>query len=226
MAKIVHIPKWAESAQRHSIELHHSLDVQLMRKCNPLLFIGGVHGDEPEGVALADATLHWLKTTEVKISTPWILIPCLNPDGYRSNNRVNGNGVDLNRNYPAQGWRAEASQPRYNPGPHAASEPEIKALVQLIETVCPSLIIHCHSWHPCIVCTGKQGLKDAQILAQVSGYKLQDNIGYDTPGSLSQYAAHDQKIPVICIEEQEGTPISAVWPHFAKAIEQIFTRER
>jgi hypothetical protein len=216
-------PKWAISRENRAISLFQSS----VNPSHPIVLIGGVHGDEPEGVALAEATLKWLKaeSAQSKVETlcPWIVIPCLNPDGYFNNERTNGGGVDLNRNYPSRDWSPEALKPRYQPGPSAASEPEIKALVQLIKDVKPRLLIHCHSWNPCIVYAGEPARADAEALGLSSGYEVRDDIGYPTPGSLSRYGWHDLKIPVICIEEAEKTPLNKIWPHFAIGMKTIFT---
>ncbi|MGE0761635.1 MAG: DUF2817 domain-containing protein [Bdellovibrionales bacterium] len=220
---IKHLPKWATSRGGLAIELYHSADMSWKKTTHPLVMIGGVHGDEPEGVELATATLKWLKSNSQKARVPWILIPCLNPDGYKAGTRTNAAGVDLNRNYPAKSWSPEAKEPRYFPGPSPGSEPEVQAVVRLIEELEPRLVIHCHSWNPCIVVTGHIAIADAERLAKITGYPLQKTIGYDTPGSLSQYGWFDRHVPIICIEEQEGTALENVWPHFAAAIEQIFT---
>lgn len=219
---IVRMENWAKSRGGKPIGLAHSPGLNLAASERPLILIGGVHGDEPEGVKLAEETLRYLDAHPEKCRVPWILIPCLNPDGFTAKTRTNAGGVDLNRNYPARSWSPEIKEPRYNPGPKAGSEPEIQALVALIQAVKPRLLIHCHSWHPCIVMTGEPARPDAERLAKVSGYPLQATIGYDTPGSLSQYGWADHKIPVICIEEQEGTPLDQVWPHFKNAIVEIF----
>ncbi len=223
--KVIEISHWASSAGERKISLYKSSETPQ----NPILFIGGVHGDEPEGVTLATATLNWLKetceqkTTEGKTTLcPWVLIQCLNPDGFAKNERTNDHGVDLNRNYPSRDWSPEAKKPRYNPGPQPASEPEIKALIALIEEIKPRIIIHCHSWEPCIVYAGAPAMNDAKILSEVSGYEMRNDIGYPTPGSLSQYAWVDHKIPVICIEEQEHIALDKVWPNFGEAIKKIF----
>lgn len=184
--------------------------------------MGGIHGDEPEGVELAKKTLQLLKNEAEKIQVPWILIPCLNVDGFSERKRTNGSGVDLNRNYPSSDWSPEFPKERYFPGPKAASEPEIQGVVKLIEDYSPRLIIHCHSWNPCVVYAGQPGRMDAERLGAACGYEVRDDIGYPTPGSLSQYAWGDLKIPVICIEEQEGTPLEQIWPHFERGMREIF----
>lgn len=189
--------------------------------------MGGIHGDEPEGVALAEGTLRWLQSEcedgNGDTLAPWVVIPCLNIDGFAKNQRVNGRGVDLNRNYPASNWSPNADKERYFPGPAPASEPEIQGVVGLLRDLRPRLVIHCHSWNPMVVYAGEPGLRDAQRLGRASGYQVVDTIGYPTPGSLSQYGWGDLRIPIICIEEQDGlTDLSPIWPRFASGIQDIF----
>ena len=215
--QIVEVRDWSRSANNNPIALFKSSP----EPKNPIILIGGVHGDEPEGVWLAEFTFEWLKRNTVKL--PWILIPCLNPDGFAARTRGNGHGVDLNRNYPSRDWSPHFEKPRYNSGPSAGSEPEVQALVRLIQDCKPRLLIHFHSWQPCIVCTGDPGLLAGRALAESSGYELKNDIGYPTPGSLSGYGWHDNKIPVICVEEAEGCARENVWPHFKRGIEKIFS---
>lgn len=230
MADIQHWPSWIQTSLGTPIELYASPSFRWGQHLRPILLFGGVHGDEPEGVALAQATLDWLKSEYQKgegrgSSTdfcPWLLIPCLNPDGYHQKQRTNARGVDLNRNYPASNWQPQAEKNRYWPGPAPGSEPETQGIVRLIREERPRLVIHCHSWEPCIVYTGEPGANDARRLAQVTGYEARDHIGYPTPGSLSHFAWHDQGIPVICIEAQEKSPLSEVWPRFKDGIAAIF----
>ena len=103
-----------------------------------------------------------------------------------------------------------------------AMEPEVQALVSLIKEQQPQLIVHCHSWKPCIVYSGEGGKKAAEFLSAATGYVAQTHIGYDTPGSLSAYAWKDRSIPVICIEEQDHIDLDLVWPHFESGVRRIF----
>ncbi|HPI40064.1 MAG TPA: M14 family zinc carboxypeptidase [Pseudobdellovibrionaceae bacterium] len=219
---ILHQDRWAQSHQLRPIEMYQSLDPQV----RPFLFIGGVHGDEPEGVELAQKFLKWLLEQENLGQSlhPWILIPCLNVDGYAENNRLNGAGVDLNRNFPSSDWSPIAAKERYQPGKSPASEPEVKAVVDLIHQTNPSLIVHFHSWHPCIVYTGQLGATAATFLAERSPYEAKEDIGYPTPGSLGQYGWLNHQTPVICIEEQSDCPLEEVWGHFNKALPELMTK--
>ncbi len=213
---------WKKTVLGSDISLFASAPLAELREKNPILLMGGIHGDEPEGVALAEATLQWLKNAAEELA-PWVLIPCLNRDGFQRKTRVNGRGVDLNRNYPSKNWSPQFEKERYYPGPAAGSEPEIQGVIELLQNLRPRLAIHCHSWQPCVVATGSRSLTDARRLAEASGYEVQDSIGYPTPGSLSQYGWHDLQIPVICIEEQELlSDLSVVWPRFATGMQSIF----
>lgn len=220
--------QWAFSFKNKAIPLFASSEKALDGTSSPILFIGGVHGDEPEGVELAKKTLQWLKSDAYQkhTTTPekpaWVLIECINPDGFAAGERVNAQGIDLNRNFPSQNWIREAKAPRYFPGNHPLESVEVLALCKLIEKIRPQVIIHAHSWNPCVVCTGPENHPYARALAEASGYALVNDIGYPTPGSLGEYGWHQLQIPVICIEEQEKVDLSLVWGHFQPGIEQIF----
>ncbi len=222
-AKIFHLTSWAKTARGTSLEMYkksHTAD----SKKQPYLFVGGVHGDEPEGVRLAQDFLSWLQNMEATESEsihPWILIPCLNPDGYSQNQRTNSNGVDLNRNFPCRDWSTESKGPRYHPGPSPGSESEVRALVKLIEDEKPQLIVHFHSWEPCVVYTGHPGRAYAELIASGTDYQAREDIGYPTPGSLGQYGWLEKQTPVICIEEQEHIDLNLVWKHFGPGLKLL-----
>jgi Predicted deacylase len=227
-AQIFHQSSWAKTHLGTNIELYKKSHSLSDFSEAPILFIGGVHGDEPEGVRLAQEFLQWLKSEEATNSEnirPWILVPCINPDGYAKNERTNGAGVDLNRNFPCRDWSPEHKAPRYYPGPSAGSESEVQALVKLIEDEKPHLIVHFHSWEPCIVYTGKPGKDAAELLATGNGYEAREDIGYPTPGSLGQYGWLEAKTPVICIEEQADIELDKVWPHFKDGLKLLVTKK-
>ncbi len=212
---IEQMPQWVKTATGRSVSLFQNLH---RKDVKPYLFVGGVHGDEPEGVRLAEDFLLWLKTHSTENDHPWILIPCLNVDGFQKNQRTNSQGVDLNRNFPSSDWTFSDEKNRYYPGPQAASEVETQGLVNLISQSKPCVIIHFHSWKPCVVYTGETGQAYAEFLTQGNHYDSHPDIGYPTPGSLGQYGWLEHKIPVVCIEEQEAEPLENVWSHFNEGL--------
>lgn len=175
------------------------------------LVVGGVHGDEPEGATLVKDFLEELKNAESHLKVQMVLVPELNPDGLSSNNRTNGKGVDLNRNFPTPDWSPAASKPRYNPGPHGGSESETQGLIKIIEQYKPFLIVHCHTWEPQICYTGERSKSFAQRLGKNFGHPITSDIGYPTPGSLGQYCDLNLETPCICIELPEEVQRKKAW---------------
>ena len=220
-SQIVKHSSWATTSQNTPIELF-SFKSETSRK-PPLLFVGGVHGDEPEGVRLASEFLSWLLKNNKPDFPSWYLIPCFNVDGFAKNRRTNSRGVDLNRNFPTPDWAPEHKAPRYFPGTAPNSENETQALVKLIHEIKPQLIVHFHSWEPCVVYTGAPGKKFADIIARPTGYESREDIGYPTPGSLGQYGWLVHKTPVICVEEQEGCKLDDVWPRFGSGLQRLLS---
>jgi len=218
--QILHHSSWARSAKNKEIDL---FEYRSKNNTAPILMIGGVHGDEPEGVKLANELIAWLQKNHKNGGQfhSWFLIPCLNIDGFELNQRTNGNGVDLNRNFPSKDWSNIKKADRYNPGSSPGSEPEVQAVVELIKKIKPRLIIHFHSWEPCVVYTGAPGKEAAEILGQGTGYKVAEDIGYPTPGSLGQYGWLEHQTPVICIEAQEGCDLNEVWPKFGPGLKEL-----
>src|SRR4051812_31060313 len=168
----------------------------------PVLILGGVHGDEQEGVEAGLGLLQrWSKSFPFRLRVT--LVPALNIDGVIRHQRQNGNGVDLNRNMATNDWTAEVTNPRYNPGPAANSEPETKALIELIEQIKPVFILSLHSWHPVLNVNG--GCRpEADAIAQWTGYKVSDSIGYPTPGCLGTYCGLERDMPTLTYEIERG----------------------
>ncbi|MEK6627286.1 MAG: M14 family zinc carboxypeptidase [Bdellovibrionota bacterium] len=181
-------------------------------KLNPdkkahVLIIGGVHGDEPEGVIAARGLLEAFRhnySLDLNIS----LIPEFNPEGVLTNNRCNSNKVDLNRNLPTKDWTPIAAQERYNPGPTALSEKENQALVTFIKNNKLDLIISLHSWEPMLNTNGE--IPEAVVISEHTGYKIEPYIGYPTPGSLGTYAGIENKIPTLTYEIQRDLQFDQV----------------
>jgi protein MpaA len=118
--------------------------ITLIRRGTPggtkVLVIGVIHGNEDAGVAI----IRDLEDIVVPDGVELYLVESMNPDGQRDHRRTNANLVDLNRNFP-QGW-GPIGQPgdgQYS-GTGPASEPETRAIVDLINTVKPDLAIWYH----------------------------------------------------------------------------------
>jgi len=102
-----------------------------------IIIDGCLHGDERTG-AFASLRVAELLIDFYRSSSSWnaklmqnriIIIPVMNPDGFVVPNRRNANGVDLNRNFPPYG---------------NASEPETRALMNLMGNYTPEIYINMH----------------------------------------------------------------------------------
>lgn len=183
-----------------------------------VLILGGVHGDEPEGVECAYGLIgRWSRSFPFNLHVT--ILPALNMDGVIRGQRVNGRGVDLNRNMATNDWSSEAAKPRYNPGPAANSEPETRALVDLLAQLKPSFILSLHSWHPVLNING-DCLREAQAMAQWNGYAIKDSIGYPTPGCLGTYCGIERDMPTLTYEIERGLATEAILKTHVRAVEE------
>ena len=167
-----------------------------------VLVLGGTHGDESEGVTLALALLDSL-LSHCPFRLQLTLVPMLNLDGVIAGTRMNGRGVDLNRNLPTQDWTSEVLNPRYAPGPFAASEPENQALLTWLKLHPPQMIFSLHSWKPVLNVNG-DCQPEAEVLKRWLGYSIEREIGYSTPGCLGTYCGIERNMPTLTYEIERG----------------------
>ncbi len=104
-----------------------------------VLVIACIHGDECAGRSVAP-----LRGGCPEPNANVYVVSSLNPDGSAAASRLNGRGVDLNRNFPSQ-WRLRG-QPgtlEYS-GPRPFSEPETRLAARLVHTLRPRVTIWFH----------------------------------------------------------------------------------
>lgn len=168
-----------------------------------ILLLGGIHGDELTAGAIVFHWMQWMNTA-VAQEFHWHVAPVVNPDGLLAPKpqRVNANGVDLNRNFPTPGWERDArrywvrttgSDPRRFPGQSPLSEPESRWLNEEIERFRPHVIISVHA---------PFGVLDFDGPAKAPrrfGRLYFSRVGV-YPGSLGNYGGMHKNVPVITIE--------------------------
>ncbi len=156
---------------------------------NVTMIFGAFHQDEPSSAGVVEALRLYLDANprEWKNSKV-ILVPQTNPDGALLYERANANGVDLNRNFPGT-WSSISLGSRYNPGPEAASEPETRAVMHLVEKYAPLKIVSIHQPFRCLNWDGEAGRMLAEEMSMYNRYPTKQDIGYPTPGSFGSYCA-------------------------------------
>lgn len=132
-----------------------------------VLFMAGIHGNEVGTVKLAHHWIQWLEGHPETLSNlTCFVIPHLNPDGYTLAKkcpdywkggrigRLNANAVDLNRNFDTPSFQSKSvwafgkdylEKEEVFCGNKPYSEPEIQALVKLVESEGIRIIFSLHN---------------------------------------------------------------------------------
>jgi protein MpaA len=178
------------------------------------LLIAALHGEEPETLLLARRLLEQVAGDDAA----WAILPCANPDGVTAGTRQNAAGVDLNRNFPASSWRdvdsfsyppgtRDRRSPnrtnRSSPGPEPASEPETRAILEVIDRLKPELILDLHSPLQLIAPTPAADPGVVERLAIAASLPVHPDIGSPTPGALRDWCA-DQGLQAITYEVEHA----------------------
>ena len=148
---------------------------------------GSIHGDERAGHLVIRALRRQFgRARGIDLWT----VMTVNPDGVAARTRRNARGVDLNRNFS---WRWDGSEPAYSgyyAGPRPFSEPEARALRDLIRRIKPDLSIHFHQpWGQVLAaCRGPVPLE--RLYSQVSGIPLKRCRGEGLGGTASKWQEH------------------------------------
>lgn len=179
---------------------------------NPILVVGVVHGDEPQGENLIN---RYLAANE----SGMLFIPSLNPDGKQLGRRTNSNGVDINRNFPTKNWEL-TEKDNYFGGESPASEIETKFLINVIEEYKPKLILTLHTPYKIVNYDGP-AKEVSEKISEIINYPVEESIGYPTPGSFGTYAGVEKNIPTITLEMDEEEDINSLYPKVKKIFEYL-----
>ena len=106
---------------------------------NRVVVLGQMHGNETAGVDIARR----VASAALPANTDLWIIPTMNPDGNAAGTRVNAAGVDLNRNFAHLWVRVDEGTGTFS-GPAALSEPETRAVTDLIARVQPRITVSFH----------------------------------------------------------------------------------
>jgi protein MpaA len=129
-----------------------------------VLAFGCIHGDECAGIEAVERA--WGCPPP---GGGLVTVPNLNPDGLALGTRLNGRGVDLNRNF-AQDWRAIGApgDPEHS-GPRPFSEPETRLARELIRALRPDVTIWFHQQAEPLVRAWGPSVPAARAYARLAG---------------------------------------------------------
>ncbi len=183
---------------------------------NVTMILGAFHDDEPASPQVVEALRRHLEANpEEWAEKTIILVPVTNPDSREARVRVNANGVDLNRNFPGT-WEAAGRAARYNPGPDPASEPETRAVIQLVAKYAPSKIVTVHQPFRTLNWNGEKGRLLAAQMSTQNGYPTTGDIGYPTPGSFGSFCERNG-IAIVTLE-MPADDFSTCWEQNRNAL--------
>jgi len=157
-----------------------------------LLIFAGIHGEEPDTTVILSRALRSARSRSARCA----VVMCANPDGLRLGTRGNVRGVDLNRNFPSRNWRPDPvlhkwradsdPQVELSPGAEPGSEPEVKALLQLVKDLEPDSVVSIHS--PLGLIDDPNCTALGQKLAERTGLPRTVIPNHLTPGSFGSWA--------------------------------------
>lgn len=168
-----------------------------------VLLVGGLHGDEYSSVSVVFKWMNILNQHHSGLFH-WRIAPLVNPDGLLQDEsrRMNANGVDLNRNFPAPDWQSQTEDywvnetqrnPRRYPGTAPLSEPETRWLAEEIERFEPDVIVSVHAPYGVVDYDGPRNgpYHLGRLYLELLG---------TYPGSLGRYAGIHLNKPLVTIE--------------------------
>lgn len=175
-----------------------------------VLLIGGIHGDEPEGGLTVNAIAAYLRALQPRATVR--IVRDANPDGTAARTRRSASGVDLNRNWPAKNFRPGTTR-----GPAPLSEPETRALHTEFQRFAPDLVLVAHASRrgPFVNYDGPAAATAAAFARAAAAtdprWRVVQDMGYPTPGSLGSYVGIDLGIPILTLEFARGHDPGAAW---------------
>ncbi len=188
---------------------------------NVTLIIACVHGNETSTPGLARLLReHLLKHPEILQGRQIIIVPAVNPDGLQRKTRRNARDVDINRNYPGT-WRLPKRGEPFKPGPSPASEPETRAMMNLVAKYPPKKIVSIHQPLSCMAYSGERSKPLAREMQKYNNFRITESVGYPTPGGFGGYCENILKVPVVTLELPWQSPEAAWKKHGAALIAAI-----
>jgi protein MpaA len=188
---------------------------------NCTLLLAAVHGDEVPTVYLLFKLADYLKQNPGAYRGRCIVVaPLVNPDGFLASppQRVNSNGIDINRNFPTKDWKKDAlrqwksrarKNKRYYPGQKPGSEDETRFQIALIHRFKPHKILSLHSPLGFYDFDGPSFHLDdfgkwLEKISRETDYPLKRFGVY--PGSLGNYAGLERGIFTVTLELPSSEP--------------------
>lgn len=185
-----------------------------------VLIVGPLEGDETAGLDLVESLADHLerfprRTNGVRVT----LVRDPNPDGRLRRTAANARGVLLNRNFPTQGWRKMPAGNLWISGREPESEPEVRALLDLVEDVRPDCIIALAATRrlPTVAYTGP-AVTLVREFAKSSGLRPGAVNLAAEQGSFAVFTGAARKLPTLLVSVPAGMRRDVLWTTYKRGL--------
>jgi len=185
-----------------------------------VLLIGPFSGREPEGLALAGRVAEYLTRFPRRLpGTTVTIVRDPNPDGRERGTLTNARDVALNRNFFSSDWHRLPTGDRWLSGREPDSEPETKAIYELLLGVRPELVLLLASdpSRPDLTYAGP-ALEVTRQAAAVGELPIVGRDPDSTSGSLESMAGVDYGLATVTVHLAAGTSPEANWTRYKRML--------
>ncbi len=184
------------------------------------LVIAPLAGDEAEGSELLERLANHLAQFPRSLNNTTVtIVRDPNPDGRFRRTAGNARGVLLDQNFPTRHWRRTPSADRWLSGREPESEPETRALIDLLTDLKPQRILVLGSGRrpPTLHYAGPAEALAGQFanLARVRPLPLNSA---EAAGALAAYAGYDRELPTLVFRVTAKVSAEQNWLQYKRAL--------
>lgn len=204
---------WGTSVEGRSIEI-----ATLGQGDWRLLVVAGLRGDDQTSIALVERwAVHLSSPQATPRGATITLVRDANPDGRARRQRANAHGVELDHNFSASNWRKLPSNGQWLSGRLPESEPETRALSDLIVQQRPDavLVLEDTDIRPVILSVGAAPPWLAQLSYDTKLKIEPDSI--ESSGSLASFAA-DRQAQAVVLQLPRHDSVDVTWDRHRRAL--------
>lgn len=184
-----------------------------------VLVVGPLEGDETAALDLVESLAEHLerfprRTSGVRVT----LVRDPNPDGRLRRAAANARGVRLDRNFPTRGWRKIPSGSLWLSGREPESEPETRALIDVLGDVEPDRVIILSAARQAGLTYSGPADELAREFAKLTGLRpVAANLTAEQ-GSLAVYTGADRNVPTLVLHVAARMRRDVAWTTFKRGL--------
>lgn len=185
-----------------------------------ILVIGPLEGDEPGGVELLERLVDHLGRFPRRLDDVTVtVVRDPNPDGRLRGSRTNARGVRLDMNFPTRQWRKVPIGDRWLSGRTPQSEPETRALIELLDDVKPHRIVLLEATR-----------REAELRYSTTAEPIARRLATESelrptawdaavaPAALATYAGNDRQLPTLVLRVSAAAGAEYNWAQYKRAL--------